>query len=435
MRDDVENGGGVEKLNMQPPHPPFGPLLPPGEKGDRAETQAMPLFTPQRLVMLVFFLQPIAYGSWLPRIPEIQAGLGLGPASLALALLGMPCGTLITLPFAGPLVGRIGARTAILAGFVLYSIAVSLPALAPDIILLFLALMAAGSAISFVELGLNVQADLVEKASGRLIMNTSHGCWSLGIMAGSLIGSGFAAAGIAPQLAVPLVAIVVLPAALLVGKVLPTLSDAAPAGETRRSAWSLPSPALVGICLFVFGITMTEGAMADWSAIFLRDALAADGGLVGLGYSVFAFMVAAGRFGGDLLKRRFGAVGTARLCGTLSLLGGIVLFFAPDVALALLGFGIIGVGVSVGFPLAVTAAAGLGDRAASANVAVLSFVALCGFLIGPPLIGFVAEHADIRFGIACVVPVLALSLLLTGRLTPRSSRPVHASEADIPGVL
>lgn len=389
----------------------------------------MSLFTPQRLVMLVFFLQPVAYGSWLPRIPEIQASMGLGPAALAVALLGMPVGTLLTLPFAGPLVGRIGARMAILCGFIFYSIAACLPVIAPDPILLFVALALAGSSISFVELGLNVQADLVEKASGKMLMNTSHGCWSLGIMAGSLIGSGFAGIGLAPSLAVPMLAAMVLPIALLAGSALPDLKDAPAEGKTQRSAWALPSPALIGICLFVFGITMTEGAMADWSAIFLRDALDAEGGMVGLGYSIFAFMVAAGRFGGDTLKRRLGGVGTARLCGALGGAGAVLLYFAPSVELALVGFGIIGVGVSVGFPLAVTAAAGIGDRAASANVAVLSFVALTGFLIGPPMIGFVAEHWGIRVGVACVIPVLALSLLLTGRLKPRPAKSASAIRA------
>jgi MFS family permease len=150
---------------------------------------------------------------------------------------------------------------------------------------------------------------------------------------------------------------------------------------------------------------------------------------------VFAAMVAAGRFGGDALKARFGAVNTARLCGTLALLGAGVLFIAPNEAVALVGFGIIGVGVSVGFPLAVTAAASLTDRAASANVAVLSFVALLGFLIGPPAIGFVAEHADMRWGTACLMPVLLVSLLLTGRLAIRSKPQPHNPEADIPGVL
>lgn len=382
----------------------------------------MTLLTPQRLIMLVFFLQPIAFGSWLPRIPEIQSGLGLGPAALALALLGMPLGTLLTLPFAGPLVGRIGARTTIIVGFVYYAIAASLPAFAPDPIMLFIALMLAGSAISFLELGLNVGADAVEKSGGVLIMTKSHGFWSVGIMVGSLIGSGMAGLGIAPQWAILAVALLTMPMGIAAGMALPQMASEAPAAhETQRSAWSLPGPALIGVCLFVFGITMTEGAMADWSAIFLRDALSAEGGIVGLGYSVFAFMVAAGRFGGDSLKARLGGVGTARLCGTLAVAGAATLYLAPNVAFALIGFGTIGFGVSVGFPLAVTAAAGIGDRAASANVAVLSFVALTGFLIGPPMIGFVAEHSDIRIGIACVIPFLLVSLLLAGRLNPSAA--------------
>jgi MFS family permease len=383
--------------------------------------------------MLVFFLQPIAFGSWLPRIPDVQASLGLGPAGLALALLGLPCGTLLTLPFAGPLVGRIGPRAALLVGFVFCQIAVALPAFAPGPELLFVALMLAGSAVSFVELGLNVQADAVEKATGKLIMTKSHGFWSVGIMVGSLIGSGLAALAVEAQWAILVVAMAVLPVALLASGALPHYSHETHA-EGQRSAWALPSWALLGICCFVFGITMTEGAMADWSAVFLRDVFGADGGLAGLGYSVFAMMVAAGRFGGDTLKRRLGTVNTARLCGTLALVGAAILFLSVSTGMALVGFAVIGVGVSLGFPLAVTAAAGLKDRSASANVAILSFVALTGFLVGPPIIGFVAELADMRLGIACVVPALLVSLLLAGRLAPRQQPTLTHPNTQAPGV-
>ena len=391
--------------------------------------------SPQRLTMLVFFLQPIAFGSWLPRIPDVQEALGLGPQGLAMALLGLPCGTLLTLPFAGPLVGRIGPRMAILAGFVLYSLAASLPAFALNPAMLFVALMLAGSTISFVELGLNVQADAVEKATGSVIMTTSHGFWSVGIMVGSLIGSVLAGFGLEARWAIMLVAAAILPVALIASRALPTLAPDTPKTENQRSVWAFPSLALLGICCFVFGITITEGAMADWSAIFLRDALGAESGVVGLGYSVFAMMVAAGRFGGDTLKRRFGAVSTARICGLLAIAGAVILLLSSNMPVALLGFGIIGLGVSVGFPLAVTAAAGLTDRAASANVAVLSFVALLGFLVGPPVIGFVAEHFDMRLAIACLLPVLLVSLLLTGRLATKPTAPTTNPEAEIPGVI
>lgn len=398
----------------------------------------MSFFTVQRLTMLVFFLQPVAFGSWLPRIPDVQDALGLGPAGLAWALLGLPCGTLLTLPFAGPLVGRIGPRRTIFIGFVLCTLAVSLPALAMTPIVLFGCLMLAGSSISFVELGLNVQADAVEKSTGSLIMSTSHGFWSLGIMTGSLIGSGLAAIQLDARVSIPLVAVVVLPLALLAARGLPDPVPEPHHSETgQRSAWSLPSLALLGICFFVFGITMTEGAMADWSAVFLRKVFGADGGAAGLGYSVFAMMVAAGRFGGDRLKARFGAVPLARGAGLLALAGVAILLVAQNTIVALAGFAVIGLGVSVGFPLAVTAAASLTDRSSSANVAILSFIALLGFLVGPPVIGFIAEHVQMRIGLAALLPVLAISLVLTGQLSRRGAAKAPASadpEAQIPGV-
>lgn len=375
------------------------------------------------LTMAIFLLQPIAFGSWLPRIPDIQLALGLGPGGLALALLGLPVGTLLTLPFAGPIVGRIGARRAMLIGFCVYAIATSLPPLAPNGILLFFALMATGSAISFLELGLNVQADRVEKASGRMIMSTCHGFWSLGIMAGSLIGSGLAMLHWPPALAIPAVALVTLPIGLGVVLRSPDFgADPHDAEKGQKSAWSLPGAALLGICLFVFGITMTEGAMADWSAVFLRDLLGAKGGDAGLGYAVFAGFVAAGRFAGDALKRRFGARRLAAGAGTLALLGIAILTLSPAIPLALFGFAIVGLGASVGFPLAVTAAAGLGDRPASANVATLSFMALVGFLVGPPMIGFLAEATSLRIGLAGLLPFLLLSLALTRLLGGKSSQ-------------
>eukprot|EP01035_Chromulina_nebulosa_P035315 gene35315-47457_t len=132
-----------------------------------------------------------------------------------LALLGLPCGTLLTLPFAGPLVGRIGARRAMLIGFPLCLIAVCLPPLATGQIWLFLALLLAGSTISFLELGLNVEAAQTEAATGKLIMSTAHGFWSLGIMAGSLVGAALAGLNLAPRWSLPLVALACLVPALL----------------------------------------------------------------------------------------------------------------------------------------------------------------------------------------------------------------------------
>lgn len=376
--------------------------------------------TPQRLIMLIFFLQPLAYGSWLPRIPDIQAALGLSPAQLAIALLGLPVGTLCTLPFAGRIAARIGAKTTILLGFCIFTLAAPLPVWSTSMEMLFVTLIVTGSSLSFLELGLNVKADQIESQGGRLIMSTCHGFWSLGIMAGSMIGSGMLALHVPPNLAVSLTSVALLPVALLVAIRLPDVEPAHPVAEGGKAGFKPPSLALLGVCFFVFGVTMTEGAMADWSAIFLREVFAAAPQTAGLGYSVFALMVALGRFGGDYLKARLGAVTLARICGTLSLAGIVVVWLAPGVAIAFAGFALIGIGVSVAFPLAVTAAAGIGDRPASANVAILSFIALTGFLVGPPMIGLVAEHSDMRQGLATLLPALVASLLLAGMLRSKS---------------
>jgi len=376
--------------------------------------------SPQRLIMLTFFLQPLAFGSWLPRIPDIQQRLSLGPAELALALLGLPVGILLTLPFAGPLVARIGARSAIRFGFVTYLIAVCLPAFSFNIGMLFGALLILGIAISTLELGLNVKADETEKATGSVIMSTCHGFWSLGMMVGSLLGAGLAALSLAPQWSVIVAAALVTPIALVVSRALPEGGHAGSGTKSeKQGGFFVPGPLLLGICVFAFGITMTEGAAADWSAVYLKQVFGAESGAAGIGYSGFAMMVAAGRFAGDWMKTHWGPVMVARVCVVAALGGVAILFVSPTYAVSLAGFGLAGFGVSVGFPLAVTAAAGVDGRPAAANVAILSLVALIGFLVGPPLIGFVAEHGGLRFGLLMLAPGLVLSLVLAGMLQPR----------------
>ncbi len=371
----------------------------------------------QKLVMAIFFLQPIAFGSWLPRIPEIQARLELGPADLALALLGMPVGILATLPIAGRVVSHIGGKTTVIAGFFVFSVIVCLPAFSRTPLELFIALALLGVAMSTLELGLNVEADRAEKDTGSIIMNRCHGFWSLGIMAGSLLGSAMVAIAAPAEWAIMAVAFIVLPFAVAASLRLPRDREAGSAPP--HAPFKLPSSALLGICAFVFGITMTEGAIADWSAVYLKDVFQTDGMMTGIGYTIFASMVAAGRFGGDHLKQRFGAISLARGCGAAALVGMLIVVFAWHSLVTLAGFALVGIGVSVGFPLAVTAAASLTDRPAAANVAILSFMALTGFLIGPPLIGFIAEVSGLRVGLAVLLVPLAVSLLFTRMLKMR----------------
>lgn len=375
---------------------------------------------PQFLIMTAFFLQPIAFGSWLPQIARVQERLALGPAELAIALLGLPAGILLMLPFAGQLVGRIGSRNTLIFGFPVFLALVPLPVAAPDMLSLFLLLALLGIGLSTIELGLNVEADIIEKRGTASIMNRCHGFWSLGIMSGSLIGAGFLALETSPVIAIAVLSLLLMPVAFFVCRALP-LHEVTAVANAPRSSWRLPSPDILGISLFVFGITMTEGAVADWSAVYLKHVFATSGMATGMGYVVFAMMVSVGRFLGDGAKQRLGAVVLARICLLFSLGGLLLVVVAPATALVYLGLACVGLGVSVGFPLAVTASADLGDRPAAENVAILSFIALFGFLVGPPMIGFVAELSGLRSGLATLLPALVLSILLAGLLRRRKA--------------
>jgi MFS family permease len=372
-----------------------------------------------RLIMAIFLVQAVVMGSWFPRIPEVQAALGIGPAQLAIALLGMPVGVLLTLPFAGGIAARFGARNTILGGFVLFLLVAPLPAFAWSVPSLFVALMAVGMALSGLELGMNVAADAVERLVERKIMSTCHGFWSLGQMLGSLIGVGFAALGFPVSWSLIAISLVVILPALGLARMLPDFTSVESTATGQKSSFSLPSKALLGLSLFVFGIAMTEGAAADWSAIFLRDVLGSPTAQAGLGYTAFAFAIAAGRFFGDHLSERYGPVAVARICGIITMTGIVTIATSAGAPQAMIGLAALGFGCSVGFPLAVSAAAGLGDRPAAANVAVLSLFALGGFLVGPPMIGFVAQSSSLRFGLATLLPALALSVVLAAGLRQR----------------
>lgn len=387
-------------------NPPEAPVVPRG------------VISAQTLMMLAFALQPVAFGSWLPRIPDMRTSLDLTPAALALCLLGLPVGILTTLPFAGRFVARVGARPVMIGGFLAFLAVMPLAAFASGRFQLFGALIAAGVAMSVLELALNISADRMERHGGRLIMNTCHGCWSLGIMAGSLIGSGLAGLGLSPAVSVSLVAAAIVPIALLTAVSLPALPETAKTasrGQTRKAL----GMDIIGIGLFVVGIAMTEGAIADWSSLYLRDVFTMNSLAAGLGYTGFAALVTCGRFAGDRLKAAIGAVRLARLCGGAALLGVGLLVVAPGVLMAYLGFAITGFGVSVGFPLAVSAAAALPDRLPERTVATLSFMALLGFLIGPVLIGSIADVAGMRIGLAGLLPLLVLSFAFTPALSVR----------------
>ncbi len=368
--------------------------------------------------MALFLAQPIQFGIWLSRISEVQSDLGMSKSTLAFALLGMPVGLLPTLYFAGGIIDRTGVRSALLWAFPAMLLTGVLPGLAASPVGLFVGLMLLGTSFAFAEVGLNVLAAQTEKQYQITIMNRAHGFWSLGIMVGSLVGVQMANLDLPALPALAIAGGALLPVLLAITWRLPKQPPHEEADAGEQPQWRLPA-GLVPVIIVVFGATLTEGAMSDWATVYMREAPWGGSAIDGLAVSVYAGMITFGRFIGDSINIRLGPVLLARICLLFAISGVSILALSTAMWVSFVGFGLVGLGVSAIFPLGVSATAQLSSQNQARNVSVMTFGALTGFLIGPPMIGLVAELQGLRFGIGLLIPALAISLLMSGRLVRR----------------
>jgi len=365
--------------------------------------------------MGIFFIQPVVLGVWLALIPKVQSGLNLDTSQLALGLMGTPAGMLMTLPFAGKMANTFGIRKILYIGFPVYFFSITLIGQAGGLYSLLLVLFLVGVCGSLLTLALNVHAGRVEKHTRRVIMNRCHGFWSLGIMAGSFLGSVLESESTV-WLILIICASASFPLALLLCLGLPSYENVNSAEMSPASVITQFPAILIGICLFTFGISMTEGAMANWASVYVKEMLGPEAQGSGYGFGLFAAFVAFGRFFGDSLKIKLGTIKVAVIFVNISILGLIFLVTADELWLALAGFALIGLGVSVGFPLAVSATSSIDDKKEASYIAFLSLTALIGFLVGPPIIGFLADATNLKTGLSMLFPGLLLSMFMSSKL-------------------
>jgi MFS family permease len=390
-------------------------------------------FASARLIMALFFVYSLSMSNWLIRIPDVQAKLSLSPAALSVCLLGVPLGLVISMAFSGALVDRLGPRRAIKVGYVLLLVPLLLPGFASTPTMLFLALVLVGLGMGPLEVALNVMADRIGRAIGRTVMSRCHAFWSFGFMAGGLTGTIAATYGVPPGIHMAFV----VAAVFLIGEGVATrlpMANVIDSGAPKEKApvFVVPSPKIVLLCLFAFGMLLVEGGIADWSAIYLRDVFGAEPPVTGFAFTAFGLIMALGRLAGDWLSVRYGAVTMARICCSIGLVGLLAMVFAVEPILVIIGAGLTGFGVSIVFPLAVTAAASR-EGSAAANVAALSLLSFTGFLIGPPMVGFAAELGGLRIGMATLLGAAVMSLLLSGQVRARKVANTQASPGKAPG--
>ncbi len=362
------------------------------------------------LIMAAFVLQPLLIGGWLALIPLIKEDLGLSKAQLAYALLGMPVALVPSLQIAGRVIARSGPRRVFMVFFPLQSLAALLVLLAWSGPSLFAALFVLGAMVAFLEVGINVYAGRLEKHAGLTIMNRCHGFWALGLTIGSLVMTLLIAT---PWGGMILLGVVSAALGFPAGRAMPRIGDDESASAPpRRSLRQLPA-ALIYVATFMFLVTLAEGSMADWAAVYLSERLGDPEARAGIAVTIFSAFMAGGRFAGDWIKVRVGAVNMARMTLTCAIAGFLLLVLPLPLWLAYPGFALVGFGVSAAYPLGVSAIAAMDDQYESSNIAIMATVALGGFLVGPPLIGTVSEALSLPMALAILIPGLAVALWLT----------------------
>lgn len=371
------------------------------------------------LIMAMFFLQPLVIGGWLALIPIVKETLGLTKGQLALALMGAPVALIPSLQVAGRLLPRYGPRRFFMVFFPFQSAAILLVLVAWNGPSLFAALFTIGMGVAFLEVAINVYAGRLEKREGLHIMNRCHGFWALGLAVGSafltlLLGM--------PWLGLILLGLVSVIVGVSGARLMPRLGDdEAQKAPPKRKIRDLPR-ALFAIAGLMFLVTLTEGVMADWAAVYLAERLGDTDARAGIAVTIFSTFLAGGRFIGDILKTRLGAVAQARLTTTCALIGLLILIVPLPLWLSYAGFALVGFGVSSAYPLGVSAIAALDDEYEAPNIAIMATVAMGAFLFGPPLIGFVSEATSLPVAFATLVPGLLIALWLTRWLGPESGR-------------
>lgn len=359
-------------------------------------------------VAVVFCVHGAVTGSFATRVPWIQDHAGVSPGQLGVALAFPALGAAILMPLAARVSHRFGSRTALRGLLALWTLALILPSLAPNLVALCGALFVYGATAGMADVAMNALGVEVEHRLEKSIMSGLHGMWSVGALIGSGIGTVAAHLEVNAQLHHLVMAVVLTVlgaiACQYVLNLRPTEEEEAP------PRFALPPKSALLIGAVGFCAVFAEGASLDWSAVYLEDVLTTSAGVAAGATTGFALTMAIARLVGDAVVNRFGAVRTVRVSGAMATLGGVLVVLAPHPAVAMAGFGLLGLGIAVVVPLAFAAAGKAGPNPSQA-IAGVATVTYASGLVAPSIIGGIAQAGSLTLSFV-VVTVLTLGLAL-----------------------
>ena len=366
-----------------------------------------------------FFNQGLVFSSWASRIPDVKNALHLSDGALGSLLFAIPAGQLCAMALSGYLVSRYGSQKMLLTAGLLYPGGLVAAGAASSVWTLSVALFLFGMAANLHNISVNTQAVGVERLYGRSIMAAFHGIWSLAGFVGGVIGAWTVGLHLSPS--THFASIFLLTFAVLVTARPALLPRDAPKGrqtapEKRKKGFTRPDKYIVLLGVIAFGSMICEGTMFDWSGVYFASVVRPPEQWVRLGYIACMGTMACGRFLADRLVTRFGVVPVVRSCGLAVSAGLLVSVCFPSLLPATLGFLLVGLGISSTVPICYSLAGKSRTLHPSVALAAVSTIGFLGFLLGPPLIGHIAQALDLRHAFGSVACIGVLTFFLAPRL-------------------
>lgn len=352
-------------------------------------------------VSLYYFAMGLCFATWASRIPDIKADLGLSEADLGTVLFAIPFGQLFIMPFSGSLATKYGSHKTAVIGLSLYVISLTTLGLGTERWHLLLALFFFGMFSNLTNISINTQGIYTEGLFKRAIMSSFHGAWSIAGFSGALISLGMTALHLSPLLHFASVSAILLIVVLTNYKYLVKVK-AKKQAEIKKKGLPKINTALLWLGITGFCCMLSEGIMFDWSGVYFKDVVKAPEQLVVLGYTSFMLMMATGRFLGDRVIQKFGRRKILQISGCLISIGLFSAVLLPYIATAALAFMLVGIGVSTIVPTVYSLAGRTKDIPPGIALTMVSSVSFLGFMLGPPVIGYIAEAWGLRASFAII---------------------------------
>ncbi len=365
-------------------------------------------------VGMCFFTLSLLMGTWVARIPDVQLRTNLSDGQLGLSMLGLSFGALVSTFLSGWILNQLSVHRAVLWSGILFCLSIIAPAFAYDQWSLLLALAVLGAANGFMNVSVNAAAAAIEKHTRLSIMSACHGMFSVGGVIGAASSGWIASTGLALPWHFIAMALLTIGLQLALRPILRQLPDTT--NTSTRLALPTKSKALLLLAFISFCVILCEGAIADWSAVYLRKNLGSDAFLAGLGYAGFCLTMALGRFSGDVIRTQWGTVRTIRGGALIGAAGLLLLVTATHPIAGVLCFVLVGIGLSTIVPTVFGAAAKTPYVQPSIGLASVATAGILGLLTGRLLVGNISDWLGLQVALAFTAVLVLLAAGVAGKI-------------------